>query len=81
MLHTFDGQLVFNSHVHPMVTGGGLHGSSDIWVPRLYYDCDRLMRTWREAVIALLPAVVAETSVCHSELNREGIDEEGVGPV
>lgn len=36
ILHTFNGKLEFNSHVHAMVTGGGLHGSSDIWVSRVY---------------------------------------------
>jgi hypothetical protein len=37
ILHTFNGKLEFNSHVHTMVTGGGLHGSSNIWVDRVYY--------------------------------------------
>jgi putative transposase len=37
-----------------MVTGGGLHRSSDIWVARVYYDRDALMDAWRRAVIALL---------------------------
>jgi hypothetical protein len=53
ILHTFNGKLAFNPHVHSMVTGGGLHGS-DIWVPRVYYDHERLMKAWRKAVIALL---------------------------
>jgi hypothetical protein len=38
ILHTFNGQLKFNSHVHTMVTGAGLHGSSDIWVSRVFYE-------------------------------------------
>jgi hypothetical protein len=54
ILHTFNGKLEYNSHVHTMVTGGGLHGSSDIWVARVYYDRDALMNAWRRAVIALL---------------------------
>ena len=58
ILHTFNGQLKFNSHVHTMVTGGGLHGSSDIWVSRAYYKPDRLMESWRKAVIALLRAAL-----------------------
>jgi hypothetical protein len=41
-----------------MVTGGGLHGSSDIWVSRVYYDRDALMKSWRKAVIALLRAAL-----------------------
>jgi hypothetical protein len=54
ILHTFNGRLEFNSHVHTMVTGGGLHESSQSWVRRVYYDQDRLMAAWRRAVIALL---------------------------
>jgi len=58
ILHTFNGELRFNSHVHTMVTGGGLHGSFDIWVSRVYYDRDLLMKSWRKAVIALLRAAL-----------------------
>jgi hypothetical protein len=58
ILHTFNGRLEFNSHVHSMVTGGGLHGSSDNWVPSVYYDHDRLMKAWRKAVIGLLRAAL-----------------------
>jgi hypothetical protein len=54
ILHTFNGELRFNSHVHTMVTGGGLDGSADIWVSRVYYDRDALMEAWRKAVVALL---------------------------
>jgi hypothetical protein len=58
LLHTFNGKLEFNSHVHTMVTGGGLHGSSDAWAPCVYYNHDRLMKAWRKAVIALLRAAL-----------------------
>ena len=37
-----------------MVTGGGLDGSANIWVSRVYYDRDALMEAWRKAVVALL---------------------------
>ena len=57
-LHTFNGKLEFNSHVHTMVTGGGLHGSSNTWVSSVYYDRDLLMEAWRKAVIALLRAAL-----------------------
>ncbi len=56
--HTFNGKLEFNSHVHTMVTAGGLHGSSCTWVSRVYYDRDALMEAWRKAVIALLRAAL-----------------------
>jgi Putative transposase/Transposase zinc-binding domain len=56
ILHTFNGKLEFNSHVHTMVTAGGLHDSSDVWVSSILYDRDALMRSWRRAVIAILRA-------------------------
>ena len=58
ILHTFNGQLEFNSHVHTMVTGGGLDGSSDGWISRVFYERDPLMQAWRRAVIALLRAAL-----------------------
>ena len=58
ILHTFNGKLEFNSHVHTMVTAGGLHGSSNIWVSRAYYERDALMKAWRKAVISLLRAAL-----------------------
>jgi hypothetical protein len=58
ILHTFNGKLEFNSHVHMMVTAGGLHGSSNTWVSRVYYERDALMEAWRKAVIALLRAAL-----------------------
>jgi len=51
ILHTFNGKLEFNSHVHTMVTGGGLHGPSSTWVCRVSYNRDRLMESWRKSVI------------------------------
>jgi hypothetical protein len=32
ILHTFNGMLEFNSHVHTMVTAGGLYVLSDSWI-------------------------------------------------
>ncbi len=58
ILHTFNGKLEFNSHVHTMVTGGGLHGSSETWVSGVYHERDPLMEAWRKAVIALLRAAL-----------------------
>jgi len=58
ILHTFNGKLEFNSHVHTMVTGGGLHGSSNMRVSRVYYERNLMMEAWRKAVIALLRAAL-----------------------
>jgi len=74
ILHTFNGQLEFNSHVHTMFTGGGLHGSSDIWVSRVYYDRESLMKSWRKAVITLLRAALRAGQL-HTEMTIDQIEE------
>jgi hypothetical protein len=56
ILHTFNGKLEFNSHVHAMVTAGGLKANE--WVPRVYYDIDQLRESWRKAVVRLLRAAL-----------------------
>jgi len=53
-LHTFNGRLEFNSHVHTMVTAGGWRTSSGSWTSSVYYDRNILMRLWRSAVLGLL---------------------------
>jgi hypothetical protein len=58
ILHTFNGKLEFNSHVHTLVTAGGLYGLSDSWVETAYYDRDGLLEGWRKAVIKLLRAAL-----------------------
>jgi Putative transposase/Transposase zinc-binding domain len=57
ILHTFNGWLEFNSHVHTMIMAGGLQ-SSGSWVSRVYYDNDVIMEFWRQAVIKLLRAAL-----------------------
>jgi len=57
ILHTFNGRLEFNFHVHTMITSGGLQ-SSGRWLSRLYYDNDVIMEFWRRAVIVLLSAAL-----------------------
>ena len=64
ILHTFNGRLEFNAHVHTLVTGGGLYGSSDTWAPRAYYERDALMEAWRRGVIALLRASLSAGQLC-----------------
>ena len=72
--HTFNGKLEFNSHVHTMVTGGGLYGCSGSWVSRIYYEQDPLMEAWRRAVIALLRAGLRADQLC-TEMTVEQMDE------
>jgi hypothetical protein len=58
ILHTFNGKLEFNSHIHTMVTAGGLYGLSDSWVRTVHYERDELLASWRKAVIKLLRAAL-----------------------
>src|SRR5579864_8778600 len=58
ILHTFNGKLEFNSHVHTMVTAGGLYSSSGTWVARIYYNRKLLMEAWRRAVVGLIRAAL-----------------------
>jgi hypothetical protein len=53
-LHTFNGELKFNSHVHTMATAGGWQISSRSWVRSVFYLQDVLMHLWRSAVLDLL---------------------------
>jgi hypothetical protein len=54
ILHTFNGKLEFNSHVHTMLTGGGLEESFATWIPSVFHDDIPIMKSWRTAVIKLL---------------------------
>jgi hypothetical protein len=74
ILHTFNGKLDFNSHVHTMATGGGLHGSPDTWVSSVYYDRDLLMEAWRKAVIALLRAAL-RVGQLRTEITADQMDD------
>ncbi len=58
ILHTFNGKLQFNSHVHSLVTAGGLYGLSDLWVPTVFHERKRLLEGWRRSVIKLLRAAL-----------------------
>ncbi len=52
--HTFGARLNFNSHLHILVSAGGLRDSSGGWTARLYFDRKKLMHMWRFAVITFL---------------------------
>jgi hypothetical protein len=49
-----------------MVTAGGLHDSSGIWVSSVLYESETLMRSWRRAVIAILRAAAQASQVVTS---------------
>jgi hypothetical protein len=52
--HTFGRHLNFNSHLHILISAGGLRESDGRWIPRLYLAWGALMRAWRDAVITYL---------------------------
>jgi hypothetical protein len=51
-----------------------LHESSSVWVSRVYYDQDRLMKSWRKAVIALLRAALRAGQL-HGNMTVNQVDE------
>ena len=57
-----------------MVTGGGLYGSSDTWISRVYYERDPLMEAWRRAVIALL-RVALRAGRLHTKMTVDQMEE------
>jgi hypothetical protein len=80
ILHTFNGHLEFNSHVHTMITAGGLKASYDSWLARVFYDNDFLMKLWRRAVLDLLStahcAGVLRTNMASEELAAVLLEQE-----
>lgn len=72
ILHTFNGRLEFNPHVHMMVSAGGLRESSGCWVPSVFWDQNRLMKFWRGAVIKLLHTAHCE-GLLRSELTPDQV--------
>jgi hypothetical protein len=56
--HTFGARLNFNSHLHILVSAGGLSDSGGGWTARLYFDHKKLMHMWRFAVISFLRAAL-----------------------
>jgi len=52
--HTFSRNLGFNSHLHVLVSDGGLRVSDSTWIPALGVNENAVMRIWKQGVIALL---------------------------
>ena len=53
MVHTFNGKLEFNSHVHALVLARHPQRPDS----SIFFDPDRLMRSWKRMLIGLLRAV------------------------
>jgi hypothetical protein len=72
ILHTFNGKLEFNSHVHVLVTAGdmqktGSQGRS------IFFDRDTLMRSWQRLVIVLLRGAL-QAGQLKSEMARDEVE-------
>ncbi|HZR31197.1 MAG TPA: transposase [Terriglobales bacterium] len=52
--HTFGSHLNFNSHLHILVSAGGLKEAEGRWLAGLHFDRNALMQMWRFAVITYL---------------------------
>ena len=69
--HTFGGRLNFNSHLHILVSAGGLETSGNRWIRGAIFqkeDKNKLMRMWRFAVISYLRAAF-EANLLASDLS------------
>lgn len=70
--HTFGAWLNFNSHLHILVSGGGLKQSEGVWIDRLYFDRKRLMHMWRFAVLTFLRQAL-KAGVLKSDLRSDAL--------
>jgi hypothetical protein len=52
--HTFGRHLNFNTHLHLMVSAGGLRESDGRWIAPRHLNRNAIMRVWREAVTTYL---------------------------
>jgi hypothetical protein len=72
--HTFGGDLKFNTHLHILVSAGGLIESEGHWISQIVLPKGALMRMWRYAVIthlrSALKAGVLESDLSTQELQR-----------
>jgi putative transposase/transposase-like zinc-binding protein len=72
--HTFGGDLKFNTHLHILISAGGLLGSGGRWLPRIELHKNALMRMWRYAVIThlrgALKAQVLKSHLAVEDLKR-----------
>ena len=69
--HTFGGDLKFNTHIHLLISAGGLHESDSRWIPHLPLNKVALVRMWRYAVISHL-RLAFKAHVLTSDLSVQG---------
>jgi Putative transposase/Transposase zinc-binding domain len=71
--HTFGRRLTFNSHLHMLVSAGGLQESESRWIAGLRFSKSALMRMWRYAVITFLREAV-QAGVLTSNLSQQELN-------
>ena len=75
ILQTFNGRLEFNSHVHTLVTSGGLQGSGQ-WLSSVFYCNDSLMKAWRNGIRKLIRTALSagqlRTKMTNDQVMRPG---------
>ena len=69
--HTFGARLNFNSHLHILVSAGGLQESEGCWVTSLVFDEEKLMHMWRFAVITFLREAVLAKALTSNLSNAQ----------
>jgi len=67
---TFGGLLNFHPHLHVLVSAGGLREAAGEWVPRVQFDKQELMESWRFAVITYLGRMVDLLSANPGQLKQ-----------
>lgn len=72
VLHKFGRRLNFNSHLHTLVSAGGLRESEGRWVSGLQIDKGEVMWMWRYAVITYLREAL-KANILNSEVPRIGL--------
>jgi hypothetical protein len=63
ILHTFNGKLQFNSHVHALVTARDLQRPTSQNRSNIFFDRNQLMRSWKRLIVALLRAALESGSL------------------
>jgi hypothetical protein len=63
ILHTFNGKLEFNSHVHALVTARDLQTIASQNRSHIFFDPNHLMRSWKRLIVALLRAALESGSL------------------
>jgi hypothetical protein len=70
ILHTFNGKLEFNSHVHALVFAKDLQSPSQSGESRIFFN-NSIMRSWKRLVIALLRAALNAGCLVSTLTDRE----------